>query len=245
MLRSLDGLRDFSIGATDDIIGKVHAFLFDDQTWAIRYLVADTGTWLPGRRVLIAVTALEIPNWTGRILPVSLTRDQIKNSPDIDTEKPVSRQREIELHQYYGWTPYWGTGYAAPLTGAPLPSTMDPQQIQETAKGDPHLRSTQHVKGYHIHATDGRIGHVKDFIASDDDWTIRYLVVDTKNWLPGRSVLLSPAWVQQISWDKQEVVVDTDRETVKGSPEYDPSAPVNREYEIQMYDYYGRPKYWT
>lgn len=244
MLRSLEGLHDFSIGGTDGSIGKVREFLFDDQAWTIRYLVAETGTWLSGREVLISVAALEPPNWKGHVFPVLLTREQIKESPDIDTDKPVSRQREAELYSYYGWTPYWGMEYDAPLGGMPLPPALSPEEIKEAAKGDPHLRSTHEVEGYHIHATDGQIGHVADFIVGDDDWTIRYLVVDTKNWLPGRRVLVAPTWVQQISWDEQQVLVDAARETVKNCPEYDPSVPVNREYEIQLYDHYGRPKYW-
>jgi hypothetical protein len=241
----MKGLSDFAIGATDDEIGKVHSFLFDGQSWAIRYLVADTGTWLPGRKVLIAVTALGQPNWEGRVFPVALTKDQVKGSPDIDTDKPVSRQREIELHQYYGWAPYWGAGYGVPVGGAPVPPPVDPDKAKEAAKGDPNLRSTREVRGYRIHASDGEMGHVEDFVASDEDWVIRYLVIDTKNWLPGRSVLLSPEWVREISWDRQEVFVDVAKDTVKNCPPYDPSAPVNREYEIQMYDYYGRPKYWA
>ncbi|MBN1360452.1 MAG: hypothetical protein JW993_07665 [Sedimentisphaerales bacterium] len=244
MLRSLKGLSDFSIGATDEEIGKVHSFLFDSKTWVIRYLVADTGRWLPGRKVLIAVSALGQPNWEGRVFPVSLTKEQVKKAPGIDTDKPVSRQREIELHQYYSWAPYWA-GYGVPLGGTPVSPPVDPEEAKEAAKGDPSLRSTREVKGYYIHAADGQIGHVEDFIAGDEDWVIRYLVVDTRNWLPGRSVLVSPQWVRQVSWDRQEVVVDAAKETVKNCPTYNPSAPVNREYEIQLYDYYGRPKYWV
>lgn len=245
MLRSLKGIRDFTIGTHDDQIGKVHSFLFDSQVWLIRYLVADTGTWLPGRKVLIAAGALGEPNWQGHVFPVALTRDQVRQSPDIDTDKPVSRQREIELHQHYGWAPYWGTGYGVPLGGTPTPPPVESEEGRKATKGDPNLRSTREVEGYRIHATDGQIGHIEDFIVSEGDWAIRYLVVDTRNWLPGRSVLISPEWVKQISWDNQTVDVDVDREKVKNSPPYNPSDPVNREYETQMYDYYGRPKYWV
>ncbi len=244
MLRSLRGLRDYSIGATDDEIGKVHSFLFDGRTWGIRYLVADTGRWLPGRKVLIAVSALGRPNWPDHIFPVALTKEQVKNAPDIDTDKPVSRQREIELHQHYGWTPYWGMGYGVPAGGVPLPPAVDPEDAKAAAKGDPHLRSTREVTGYRIRASDGEIGRVEDFIASDENWIIRYLVVDTKKWLPGRTVLIPPDWAREIRWDDQAVHVDVAKEKVRNAPAYDSSAGVNREYEIQMYDYYGRPKYW-
>lgn len=244
MLRSLKGLRDFAIGATDESIGRVHSFLFDSETWTIRYLVADTGAWLSGRKVLIAASELGQPNWEGRIIPVSLTKEQVKESPDIDADKPVSRQHEIELHQYYGWGPYWGIGYGVPLGGAPVPPPADSDETKQRAKGDPNLRSTREVSGYRIHATDGDIGHVDDFIASDEEWIIRYLVIDTRNWLPGRSVLVAPDWVQKVSWSEQQVHVDVSKEVLKNSPPYEPTAPVNREYEVQLYDYYGRPKYW-
>lgn len=242
MLRSLRGLSDCAIGATDDQIGMVHSFLFDARTWAIRYLVADTGTWLPGRKVLIAVTALGQPNWPDRVLPVALTREKVKNAPDIDVDKPVSRQREIELHQYYGWTPYWGPG--VPVGGVPLPPPADVEAAKAAAEGDPNLRSTREVRGYRIRATDGEIGHVEDFIADDENWIIRYLVVDTKKWLPGRTVLICPDWAKEICWDDRTVQVDVTREQVENAPPYDSSSAVSREYEIQMYNYYGRSKYW-
>ncbi|OHB64482.1 MAG: hypothetical protein A2Y77_07255 [Planctomycetes bacterium RBG_13_62_9] len=244
MLRSVRSLRGFGIGARDGVVGKAHCLLFDDGSWAVRYLVVDTGGWLPGRKVLIAATALERPDWHARIFPVGLTRRQIENSPDIDTDKPVSRQREIELHDYYNWVPYWGTAYGAGAVAA-VPLPKPPGEVKQAAEGDSHLRSTREVAGYRIHATDGAIGHVEDFIVSEEDWVIRYLVVDTRNWLPGRSVLISPEWVREIGWEEQQVWVDVSRQAIEDSPPYDASAPVNREYEVQMYDYYGRPKYWA
>jgi hypothetical protein len=245
MLRSIEGLSHCKIGAIDDEIGKVHAFLFDGRKWTMRYLVADTGTWLPGRKLLIAITALGQPNWEDRLFPVGLTKEQVKKSPDIDTDKPVSRQREIELHQHFGWAPYWAPACGVPASGVPVPPPTSSEETKEAAKGDPNLRSTREVKGYRIHAADGQIGHVEDFVVSDEDWIIRYLVVDTRNWLPGRSVLMSPEWVQRISWENQEVYVDATKEAVKNCPEYDPSEPVNHEYEVRLYDYYGRPQYWA
>lgn len=243
MLRSVHNLGKFTIGARDGEIGQVHAFLFDGHTWVVRYLVVDTGKWLPGRKVLITPAALGRPDWENRVFPVDLTREQVKNSPDIDVDKPVSRQREVELHSYYDWAPYWGVGYGAVAPTA-QPAMVDRQAVQEAAKGDPNLRSTREVKGYRIHATDDEIGHVDDFIVSDEDWVIRYLVVDTRNWLPGRHVLISPEWVENIGWEEQEVWVGVTKQAVKDSPEYDSSTPVSREYEEQIYDYYSRPKYW-
>jgi hypothetical protein len=243
MLRSLNHLASFVLGATDGEIGKVHSFLFDGSSWTVRYLVADTGKWLPGRKALIATNALGEPDWGGRVFPVSLKKEQVKSAPDIDADKPVSRQREIELHQHYSWGPYWG-GTLGPVATTMVPDPKSEQEIKEAAKGDPNLRSTREVARYRIHATDGDIGHVDDFIADDENWVIRYLAVDTRNWLPGRTVLMSPDWVESISWEEKRVHVDVDKATVENSPPYDPSQPINREYETQVYDYYGRPHYW-
>ncbi len=243
MLRSVQSMRHYALGAKDDEVGTVHDFLFDSETWKVRYLVADTGKWLPGRKVLIAATAVDKPNWEAQLIPIELTKEQVRNSPDIEVDKPVSRQKEIELHKYYGWIPYWGAGYGGVAPAPPPQPITEPAETE--AKGDPNLRSCREVKGYHLHATEGEIGHVDDFIVDDEGWSVRYLVVDTRNWLPGKDVLISPQWVGQISWEQREVYVDLTKETVKHSPTYDPSAPVNREYETRLYDYYGRPKYWV
>ncbi|MBM4025242.1 MAG: PRC-barrel domain containing protein [Planctomycetes bacterium] len=246
MLRSVESLRGFTIGATDGRIGEVHAFLFDSRNWTVRYLVVDTGKWLPGRKVLIAPSALGPLDWQGGVLHVNLTQEQVRNSPDIDTDKPVSRQREAELHRYYGWTPYWGTGYGiGGMPPAGYPHTLADRQtaVLEAERPETTLRSTRAVKGYRIRATDDEIGAVDDFIV-DDEGGIRYLVVDTGKWLAKRKVLIPPAWVTDIRWEEQKVWVDVPRQTIKDSPPYDPAAPVNRRYEVRMYDYYGRPKYW-
>ncbi|MCI0394457.1 MAG: PRC-barrel domain-containing protein [Chloroflexi bacterium] len=246
MLRGLDELRGYKVLATDDEIGQVDDFYFDDQYWTVRYLVVNTGGWLFGRRVLLSPTALGEPGWAERVLPVALTREQVEKSPAADLAKPVSRQYEMELHTYYGWLPYWA-GYGSPIAPSALGAYPAAPLVQEEPKrqeGDPHLQSVAEVSGYHIQATDGEIGHVEDFLAEDDNWFIRYMVVDTSNWLPGRKVLVSPSWVKAIRWSESEVVVDLKRETIKNSPEYDPSAEVNRAYEKKLHDYYGRRGYW-
>jgi hypothetical protein len=252
MLLSVKKLSQYKIEATDGNIGQVHSFLFDDQSWVVRYLVVDTGTWLPGRKVLIAPSAIGKPNGQMEVFPVELTREQVKDSPDIDTEKPVSRQYEIELHEYYNWAPYWGGAFGpvttpyAPVVPGVSKHDEKGQSVGEQAREetDPHLRSTKEVFGYKIHAEDDEIGHVEDFIVHENDWAIRYMVVDTRNWLPGKEVIIPPDWIKSISWADSEVFVNVTKEMIKGSPEFDPAAPVNREYETRFYDYYGRPKYW-
>jgi len=256
MLRSLKEVKGYGILAKDGPIGSVHDFFFDDRIWAVRYIVADTGSWLPGKKVLLVPSAVGRPSRETRALPVALMKEQVKNSPDIDAEKTVSRQREIEFHKSYLWAapsplPHYGIppgvppiAPAFPVESRGAPGGEDQRASRAIDEGDPHLRSVREVTGYHIQASDGEIGHAEEFIAEDETWVIRYMVVDTKDWLPGRKVLVSPGWIERVSWPDSKIFVDLPRETVKNSPAFDPGDPVNRQYEERLYDYYGRPKYW-
>lgn len=255
MFWNLEAMRDYGLRATDGDIGQITDVLLDDASWSVRYVVVDTGNWLPGRKVLIPPTAFGEPDTATRAFPVDLTRDQVKHSPDIDCDRPVGRQQEEALYGHYGWAPYWG-GPAAPMWGAPMaepvpadyPATMksaaerDPSRPEDTG-GDPHLRSAREIEGYAIEAEDGSIGHVQDFLIGHD-WRIRYLVIDTRNWLPGRKVVVPPDWVRRIDWANRQVDVDLTREQVKSSPEYDPLVQLDRGFEEQLYGYYGRVPYW-
>lgn len=234
MLMSIQSLYGYRIHAVDGDIGEVYEFLFDDKAWTIRYLVVNTSTWLPGRKVLISPVVFKQPDLASEKFPVTLTREEVKNSPDIAADKPVSLQHQIELYKYYGPLNRPAEGYYNVL---PFPP---PEK-----EGDPHLRSTREVSSYRVHASDGDIGHVDDFIVDMKDWVIRHMVINTGNWLPGKKVLISPGWITRISWRNEKVYVDIPKDIIKDSPGYDPSAPVNRQYEIHLYDYYGRPKYWV
>ena len=231
-MRSVKELRGYSIRATDGEIGRVHEFLFDDLTWTIRYLVVDTGDWLPGRKVLVSPAAVDRPDAEAESLAVGLTQAQVEDSPPLEADAPVSRQIESDLHEYYGWVPYWRTGVPAagpgPIAAAPVMAAEGaraPEAAEEEGKPpiDPHLRSTREVTGYHIEARDGDVGHVDDFVGEDDRWIIRYLVVDTGNWLPGRKVLIAPTWSEVVNWAQRIVSVDLKRETVEKSPEFNQS----------------------
>lgn len=243
MLRSIKDLHGYTICATDGNLGNVYALLFDDRTWFIRYLVVDTGSWLPGRRVLLAPITLGQPSYETQQLPVALTQEQVKNSPDINTDQPVSRQQQLSLHRYYGWP--IDAGNLGVVSSAPAPLPPPAMVLDEIADdGDPHLRSTREVIGYYIEARDRSIGHVEDFIVDEEAWAIRYMVVDTRNWWPGKKVLISPMWIRKVSWANSEVHVDLPRKEIKESPAFNPEFPVNREYEELLYNYYGRPTYW-
>ena len=253
MLRSINSLNRYTIHATDDDIGHVHDFYFDDESWAICYLVADTGTWLPGRKVLISPAVLGRPNWKSEKFPVGLTKDQVKNSPDIDRIKPASRQQEVQLHKYYDWPPYWSP--TRQVTSEYLHTTrsqtgIPSRLLQELEMVEHHppettLRSAKEVMGYHIQASDGEIGHVEDFMADESNWIIRYMVVDTRNWLPGRKVLVPPERIETVAWDEKKVFVNMSQVDIENSPEYDPSGSIERHYERRLYDHYQWPPYWA
>jgi hypothetical protein len=246
MLRNASAVLNYVLLARDGEIGRCKDFLFDDEKWAIRYMVADTGKWLPGRKVLISPMMLGEPDWATRRFQVDLTRHQVENSPPLEMDSPVS-QYEILYSQYFGTASYWGGGN---LWGIhPSPSLLRAQQgkLATDFEGPEEngLRSIKEVTGYHIQASDGEIGHVEDFIVDDEVWSLRYIVVDTRNWLPGRKVLVSPQWAETIDWAQEKLGVDLSTDSIKNSPEYDPLAPINREYESKLYDYYGRPVYWN
>jgi hypothetical protein len=249
MLWSEKELRGYAIRALDGDIGHMHEFYFNDLDWFLRYLVVDTGGWLPARKVLLWPGVLGQPERKTQALPVRLNKEQVENSPSIHFDEPVSRQMETDLFAYYGWTPFRQSGSPVSELGfAPLIETNASPEVgkgeEEGGEADPHLRSTREVIGYHIQARNGEIGHVEDLIVDDEAWFIRYLVIDTRNWLPGRKVTLAPAWVEQVNWVERKVHIDLKQETIENSPEFDPSIPVNREYEVRLYDYYGRPRYW-
>ncbi len=243
MLRSVTKLFEDKLGATDGEIGRVNDFYFDDQNWAVRYLVADTGSWMPGRLVLISPHALGPLYQGGRILLVNLTRQQIENSPPIELHKPVSRQYEEEYHRYYGWPFYWQGGQlwgmsAFPVVSPPpgrLPDEQSSAKGRKKEPGDPHLRSTKAIIGYHIQATDEVFGHVTDFVLDDKDWTIRQVVLDTGHWLQRKRVMISPSRINRIRWDESKVYVDLTKEAVVGSPVFDPVAFGIREHDPRIF----------
>lgn len=258
MLRKLDDIRGFTIAATDDEIGSVDDFYFDDKTWDIRYVVVDTGPWIFGRQVLVAPLAVRSLDWNTGILSVNLTKEQVENSPHIAADQPVSRQHEIDLHRHYEWPGYWyvapgmtapvaslGSAHAAPISPASIGAAEAPAQAtSEVDRGDPHLRSAKEVLGYNIQATDGDIGHVEDFFAGENDWKIHYMMVDTRNWLPGRKVLVGTDWIERIDWIKQDLFVNITQEQVKDSPEYNPTTELTRTYEEDLHNYYRFKGYW-
>ncbi len=263
MLHKAKSLKGYTLHATDGEIGKVKEFFFDDKHWTVRYLVVDTGNWLEDRQVLISPHALVGIDTDKETIISNLSKKQIEDSPPLESDLPVSRQYENLYYNYYGWPMYWGgasmTG-ATPVTGvgtmsgvAPIPVVaplVDPDGsnvVEEDAPNkslDATLRSSHDVTGHSIQASDGSIGHVDDFIIDDTSWEIRYMVVDNKVLWIGKYVILSPRWIDRISWDKKEVYVNLSRDAIKNSPEYTEKFLVTRDYETSLYDHYNREGYW-
>jgi len=255
MLRNTHELSKYTIAASDGNVGHAEDFYFDDEAWVIRYLVADTGSWLSGREVLISPIAIGAPQAADRVLPVSLTRDQIEKSPTIDTRKPVSRQHETQYLGYYGYPYYWGGvglwgGGLYPGLLMPGPAgvvaTRHPDALDADKAGqDVHLRSCKEVEGYHIHAADGDLGHVQGFLVEQETWAIRFLIVNTSNWWLGHEVLISPQWIHEVSWEERSVYATLTRAEIQAAPAYDPATTIDREHEIGIYDHYRSAGYWT
>lgn len=252
MLWSMKSFRGYHIHATDGNIGRVQDMLFDDREWVFRHAVVDTGQWLPGRTVLLPPSTIGRPDPEAKVLPVALTKRQVDDSPLLSTDEPVSRRHEARLYEFYGLEPYWVGGIAGGEFPPPKSETDEFEKSQQpttsiatATEGDPDLRSCNEVIGYHIQATDGEIGHVSDLIGDDDNWIVRYIAVDTRNWLPGREVLMAVDWVHKVSWEDSKVFVDLPLEKIANSPEWEPGSRITREYEKALYEYYGRPGYWV
>ncbi len=250
MLINAKQLKGLTICASDGELGTVDEFYFDDQTWGIRYLVVDTASWLAGRRVLIAPYSILHADWQARRLDVGLTMKQVENSPDIDTRLPVSRQHESEYLAYYGYPYYWNgpdfwsAGYSPVAVTDPVLVNAAGEDMILKNPMDIHLRSSNSVTGHYLEALNGEIGHVDGFVLDDESWSIRYVEIATRNWWPGKKVLVSPAWITRISWEASKMYASVSRELVQSAPEYLEDVPVTRGYENQLYFHYGQSPYW-
>ena len=233
MLRSIKQLYGHSFGTAEGEIGTVKDFYFDDQQWVIRYVVADTGSWLSGRLVLISPHAIGTFHEGRDCIPVNLTRKQIEDSPAMETHKPVSRQFEEEYYRYYGWPTYWAgggmwgatgmpgfTGFPAGVMPPPMPNKQTSRDSRSENNDDPHLRSTKALSGYHIQTSDGAIGHITDFMIDDKSWAIGCLVVEAGHWFAGKEIAISPKHIDAISHAESKVFVKETKEALLEATEY-------------------------
>jgi len=226
MLQSIKQLYRGALGASDGEIGHVKDFYFDDKNWAVRYLVADTGSWLPERQVLISPRSLGRLDQGEKVLRVNLTRKQIENIPSIASHKPVSRQYEEEYHQYFGWPTYWQGGGLWGLSDFPILEQPAKPLIYESTpvgglppeRADGHLRSTQAVTGYQLRTGEGTIGYICDFMMDAQSWAIGQLVIKTGHRLAGKEVLIPTKRVSRICYEESTVFVDLTREAIEQAP---------------------------
>jgi hypothetical protein len=200
MLHDLETLIGSTVIATDGEIGSVRNFLFDDQSWTIRYLVVDVGSWLKRRAIILAITAVQQPDWGKKVFHVHLTREQVRNSPDVDAEKPASRQQEIAMQEYFGRLAYWFDSQYRELSS--MPTGM---KYPVHTEGDSHLRSAWHLAGYEVWASDGEIGRLEGLIMDEACWHLSYLNVKTGDWLRNRLMLVPTRWIKSVSWDDRRV----------------------------------------
>ncbi|OFZ46254.1 MAG: photosystem reaction center subunit H [Bdellovibrionales bacterium RIFOXYB1_FULL_37_110] len=246
MLNNAKTLQGYKLASLDGEIGTVKEFYFDDHHWTIRYLVVDTGDWLSSKLVLISPHALRSVNKEKETIEINLTKKQIEDCPSPETDKPVSRQFEEQYHGYFGWPMYWNIPNSL---GNSHHVTYDPEtQILNDHGSKPfdlHLRSTRDVGAHHIQATDGEIGHVDDFIINTKTWAIRYLIIDTHNWLPGKKVLISPDWIDHVSWVEEKVYIDRTQKSIHQCPEFTTMSLITRDFEQELHQHFKRPESWT
>jgi hypothetical protein len=242
MYVSVRGVRRIPIRGKDGGIGCLEQVYFDDTRWVIRYLVVDTEQHLTAKPVLISPISVGSLDLTSNSLLARLTREQVAHSPDIDTDRPVSRQQEIEFHNYYGYATYWEGGGLwghGALPAELLSAARVEGRPGEQPSGDPHLRSSREVIGYRVQAKDGRIGRVDDLIVDLRDWSIAFLVLDTRNWVGGKKVLVEPTCAGPVDWAKRKVSVNLPVTAIRTAPPFERPADVTPEYVLKLRSHYG------
>lgn len=261
MLISAKEIHGYKLECLDGEIGHIKEFYFDDRFWTVRYLVAETGNWLVGNQVLISPHSVLKIDRDRKSIAVNLSKEQVEKMPLVVADKPPTREYEDAFYEYYEYPTYWSGPYmwgalpgvwvngmalknSDPLNPEfrPEPKEPAPEPVERT---DVHLRSTSAIKGAHISATDGELGHVSDFLIDDQSWAIRYLVLNTDNFWPGKHVLLSPRWIDEISWVDSKVHVTVSQEAIKLSPEYTPETHIDRAYEELLHQHYKQQGYWA
>ena len=238
-------LKGYILHCTDGEIGRVLDFYFDDHHWTVRYMVVDAGNWLLDRKVLVSPYAISGVNQIQQYFKLNISKKQLANSPSLETDKPVSRRFEEIYNSYFGWPLYWTGLYRWGEFPTIVPDIkMWKDEALDKKFWDLHLRSTLEVRGHDIQALDGLIGHVDDFVMELETWAIRYLVISLENWLPGKKVLVSPLWIDRISWGNNSVMVNLSKELIKESPEYKEEVDISRDYETILHTHYHKTGYW-
>ncbi|MFW5897624.1 MAG: PRC-barrel domain-containing protein [Halanaerobium sp.] len=258
MLRKLKNLKGFTIHGRDGDLGKARDFYFDQHRFIMRYLLVDTGNWLKHEQTLISTDSFKEINYENNEILVDLSSDELEEAPSLEKNKPISKLMEEKVVKHFEWPLYWSTHH--PTDGPSIQSgslirkklfnfeNLDDQEKEEKEKEiESNLRSFNEVRGYHIQAQDKEFGHLEDLFVDEENWIIRYLLIDTRNILPGKDVLIAPEWLKNISWNKEKIYVSKTKEEIKNAPEYREEKTdnlVHRSYEEKLYDHYDELKYW-
>ena len=248
MLRSIRTVLGYTIQALDGYIGLSKDFLFDDRQWVVRYLIVKTEKWLPGRKVLVSPRFINDLNWAARIIKINCSRVSIESSPRLDMHAPVSHEFETAFYDHYTVANHWPvTEPRDNPTNGYAHVTKNSNHFNNTANHNPPISKTyglqlvSEVTGYNIEARDKLTGHVEDFIVDEHSWQIRYLVIDTRNWLPAPKVIVNPQWFKTVDWNHKKISTRLTARQIKDSPRYHPWDPVNIKSATCLYDYRGRP----
>jgi hypothetical protein len=217
MMMSVEQLQGYTIRGTDGEIGKLHDVYFDDASWKVLFLLADTRPWIVGRLVLISPAALGDPDTENRVFPMSLTKAEVENGPSVEEHKPVSRQHAADVSKYWD-RPFFGPGDPRFDLGLELDPPAAQPEAHDVPPDDPHLRSAGDIRGHHVDTPDGRCGHIEDWIVDVDSWTIREVVIDTTDWWPGGSVRIPTAEIASMNWDDKSVQVRLSKEALAARP---------------------------
>jgi hypothetical protein len=234
----------FSVLALGKKVGKVKDFLFDDLSWIIRYLLVDTNERISINQVLLLMLSVAEIDWENQIVPVNLTIEDLIKSPQVEAHLPVSRQKELEIYNYFGRMPYWGAGFSLGAQAvADMVTSQNERLLNEpsTEKSDSNLRTLQEVTGYKLTNGDEMIGKVSDFFVESSNWIIRYLIIDMNN---QKQTLFSPQWVSDISWRTQEMRTRLTRDQIYSAPIYDSNYMITRQYEEKLYQHFNQQGYW-
>jgi len=238
VLGSVKRLTGYKIAGDDGDIGRIRDFYFDDDTWTVRYVVADTGKWIPDRGVVISPDKIGQPDHNRQALPVTLSRKRIEQGPIIPQGLPISRSDESKLSKHFGWISYWPNAKEKPPSAVPIPVKSGNGNGCETDGFQ--LRSAHGMIGYALEARDGQVGSVADLLMETADWGVCYIVVDVQNWMEGEQLLLAPHWLNSVCWKTGQCRVGASRCQVENSPRHESSVRICREYEICLCEYYNR-----
>ncbi|PKL92093.1 MAG: photosystem reaction center subunit H [Candidatus Goldiibacteriota bacterium HGW-Goldbacteria-1] len=239
MLNSVKNLKGYKLKCTDGEIGEVDEFYFDDRFWVVRYLVASTGQDSLKKQVLISPCALKEVTREDKNIYIQLTKKQVEDAPSVDADKPVTRQFEEDYYHFFGWPVYWNGSSILDNAEKNTESQPDTNKVW-----NPNLRGTKYVTGYNVHAEEGQMGKVEDFIIDDEVWAIRYLVISLGKWFADKKVLVSPHWIESVSFEELKVHLNLKMNDVKESPEYTPETMPDRNYEERLHLHYKRQGYW-